>query len=233
VTTSTRRHPEQLARAVLSVEVKDRILQWILEGRLAPGSRIVETRVARELGTSQAPVRDALRDLANLGVIDMEPYRGARVRRPSRSDLVEAMEVRGELEAVAARRVVDRMTPDIVAELEGLIDEMLEFAKAGDALRHALVNTAFHACIVRASGNHTLVRTWSMLDPYARTYVTSMVPGTDLLWLGRRHIVVLDALQSGDPELAAETMRAHAREAENLVMAMDDAVFDGDRAPSG
>jgi DNA-binding GntR family transcriptional regulator len=217
---------------VLSVEVKDRILQWILEGRLAPGSRIVETRVARDLGTSQAPVRDALRDLANLGVIEMEPYRGARVRRPSRSDLVEAMEVRGQLEAIAARRVVDRMTPDIVAELEGLIDEMLEFAKAGDALRHALVNTAFHACIVRASGNRTLERIWSMLDPYARTYVTSMVPGTDLLWLGRRHIVVLDALLSGDPDLAAETMRAHAREAEDLVVAMDDAVFDGDQARS-
>jgi DNA-binding GntR family transcriptional regulator len=232
VTTSTRRPPEQLARAVLSVEVKDRILQWILEGRLAPGSRIVETRVARDLGTSQAPVRDALRDLANLGVIEMEPYRGARVRRPSRRDLVEAMEVRGQLDAIAARRVVDRMTPDIVAELEALIDEMLEFAKAGDALHHALVNTAFHACIVRASGNRTLERIWSMLDPYARTYVTSMVPGTDLLWLGRRHIVVLDALLSGDPDLAAETMRAHAREAENLVMAMDDAVFDGDQARS-
>jgi DNA-binding FadR family transcriptional regulator len=71
-----------------------------------------------------------------------------------------------------------------------------------------------------------------MLDPYARTYVTSMVPGTDLLWLGRRHIVVLDALLSGDPDLAAETMRAHAREAEDLVMAMDDALFDGDQARS-
>ena len=67
-----------LSRSVLSVQVKDRILRWILEGELAPGSRVIETRVARQLGTSQAPVREALRDLATLG-----PCRDASLpRRP-------------------------------------------------------------------------------------------------------------------------------------------------------
>ena len=72
-----------LARSVLSGQVKDRLLRWILEGELPPGARVIETRVARQLGTSQAPVREALRDLATLGLVETHPFRGARVRQPA------------------------------------------------------------------------------------------------------------------------------------------------------
>ena len=216
---------DPVARNVLSEQVKDRILQWILEGELAPGSRIIETKVARELGVSQAPVREALRDLTTLGVVEMQPYRGASVRQPSKTDLVEAMEVRAELEALAARQAATKMTKPCLSELQSLIDEMHKLAEAGDAHGHALNNTAFHATVVRASGNKTLLRTWSLLEPYARTYVTAMVPGTDLVWLGDRHTAIVEALAAGDPEAAAETMRAHAREAEELVLAMDESAF--------
>jgi len=218
---------DPVARNVLSEQVKDRILQWILEGDLAPGSRIIETRVARELGVSQAPVREALRDLTTLGIVEMKPYRGASVRQPSKTDLVEAMEVRAELEALAARQAATKMTSACLEELQVLIDEMHALAETGDAHGHARNNTAFHGTVVRASGNQTLMRTWSMLEPYARTYVTAMVPGTDLVWLGDRHSAILEALASGDPEAAAETMRTHAREAEALVLAMDESMFGG------
>ena len=221
------RRSDPVARNVLSEQVKDRILQWILEGELAPGSRIIETRVARELGVSQAPVREALRDLTTLGVVEMQPYRGASVRQPSKTDLVEAMEVRAELEALAARQAATRMTKACLDELQALIDEMHRLAEVGDAHGHALNNTAFHGTVVRASGNKTLLRMWSMLEPYARTYVTAMVPGTDLVWLGDRHSAIVDALSAGDPDKAAETMRVHAREAEELVLAMDEAAFGG------
>ncbi|MDJ0923191.1 MAG: GntR family transcriptional regulator [Acidimicrobiia bacterium] len=227
MTLPTERRSDPVARNVLSEQVKDRILQWILEGELAPGSRIIETRVARELGVSQAPVREALRDLTTLGVVEMQPYRGASVRQPSKTDLVEAMEVRAELEALAARQAATRMTQACLDELQDLIDEMHRLAEAGDAHGHALNNTAFHGTVVRASGNKTLLRMWSMLEPYARTYVTAMLPGTDLVWLGDRHSAIVEALTAGDPEQAAETMRVHAREAEELVLAMDEAAFGG------
>jgi DNA-binding GntR family transcriptional regulator len=229
MTVPSGRRSDPVARNVLSEQVKDRILQWILEGELAPGSRIIETRVAKELGVSQAPVREALRDLTTLGVVEMKPYRGASVRQPSKTDLVEAMEVRAELEALAAKQAATKITQACLDELQVLIDEMHKLAEAGDAHGHALNNTAFHGTVVRASGNKTLMRTWSMLEPYARTYVTAMVPGTDLVWLGDRHSAILEALAAGDPAAAAETMRTHAREAEKLVLAMDEAVF-GDAA---
>jgi DNA-binding GntR family transcriptional regulator len=214
-----------VARNVLSDQVKDRILQWIFEGELAPGSRIVETRIARQLGVSQAPVREALRDLTTLGVIEMEPYKGARVRQPNRAELIEAMEVRGELEAIAARQAATRVTPELLATLEDITREMHELAEAGDAHAQAWANTRFHSTILAAAGNKTLERLWSMLEPYARTYVTAMTPGTDLIWLGDRHLAIINALRNGDPELAAQTMREHARQAEDIVLALDEADF--------
>lgn len=233
MTETADRRSDPVARNVLSEQVKDRILQWILEGELAPGSRIIETRVARDLGVSQAPVREALRDLATLGVVEMRPYRGASVRQPSKTDLVEAMEVRAELEALAGRQAAVKITNEELDALRALIVEMNELAEAGDAHGHALSNTAFHETVVRASRNETLLRMWSMLEPCARTYVTAMVPGTDLVWLGARHHAIVDALAAGDCDQAAETMRTHAREAEELILAMDESAFGDSRERSG
>ncbi len=219
-----RSQPEPLEREVLAERVKDRILTWILEGELAPGSRIVETRVARQLGMSQGPVREALRGLATLGFVEMEPYRGSRVRKPSREELVEAMEVRAVLEAMAGSLVASRPNKELVKSLELLLAEMLEAADQGDAHDYAVKNTRFHALIVEASGNRTLGRVWSMLEPFSRTFVTASSPGIDLHWLAERHRPLIDTIRDHDDDRAAEAMRIHAAEAESLI----DGVLDPD-----
>src|SRR5262245_64764218 len=119
-------------RSVLSEQVKGRLLQAILDGRYPPGARIVETRVARELGTSQAPVREALRDLEALGVVEISPFRGARVRRPGLEELLEAYAVRAELEAMAARLALPRLPAADLDAMAGLVDEMRRCADARD-----------------------------------------------------------------------------------------------------
>lgn len=209
---------EDLNREVLSVQIKDRLLQWIMEGELPPGSRIVETRIARRLGVSQAPVREALRDLASVGIVQVEPYRGAFVRRPSPDELAEAMTLRGELEALGARWAVERITDEDLVELRRLIDAMDRAAAAHDTHAHALHNTTFHQRIMEASGNRSLLWVWSLLEPMARTYYTAAVSGADLGWLGRRHLAIVEALESRDPEKVAEVMRAHAKEAEESIL---------------
>lgn len=208
-----------LARSVLSAQVKDRMLQWILEGELPRGSRIIETRIARQLGTSQAPVREALRDLATLGLVEMHPYRGARVRAPAAEELIEAMELRGELEAIAARAAVTAIDRTTLARMHELLEEMRGSADRGDAHAQAMQNSQFHTCVIAASGNRTLQRLWSMLEPFARTYLTATVPGADLHWLAERHVAILEAFEARDPERAATAMRTHAREAETQVLA--------------
>jgi DNA-binding GntR family transcriptional regulator len=220
---------EPIARQVLSARVKDRILQWILEGELAPGSRIVETRVARRLGTSQAPVREALRDLATLGFVDIRPYQGSRVRQPSRRELWEAIVVRGELEALAGRLAAPRMTDDNITLLETLMSDMTDAADRGDPHEQALQNTEFHATIVEVAANRSLARLWKMLEPFGRTYVTTTMPGIDLRWLGMRHRSIIDALRARDPEGAAAALRRHAVEAASLVADPSD----GERTAEG
>jgi DNA-binding GntR family transcriptional regulator len=214
---------QPLEREILSERVKDRILTWILEGELAPGSRIIETRVARQLGMSQAPVREALRDLATLGFVDMEPYRGSRVRQPTKVELVEAIEVRAELEALAGRLAASRRTEQCLETLERLYREMKEAGEAGDVHEHAVKNAEFHATIVDASQNATLRRLWSMLEPFSRTYVTASIPGIDLHWLAERHRGILDAIRGRDTEGAAAAMRQHAAEAADFIEQLEDA----------
>lgn len=214
--------PVPIEREVLSARVKDRILRWILEGELAPGSRIVETRVARQLGTSQAPVREALRDLATLGFVEIRPYQGSRVRQPTAGELREAIAVRGELEALAGRLAAARIGTATLRQLEELFERMAKDAENGDAHEQAVHNTEFHSIIVRAAGNRALERIWAMLEPFGRTYVTASMPGVDLRWLGERHREIIQALRDRDPDKAAVALRQHAVEAAGLIAELPD-----------
>jgi DNA-binding GntR family transcriptional regulator len=205
-------------RSSLREQIKDVILQRIVEGSLEPGSRIVETRIAQELGVSQGPVREALRDLEQLGCVVHEPNRGCSVRDFSLEELLEAFPVRAALEALAARLAAERITKAELAELEQLLERMSRAAQRGDAHDQSQANASFHATVVRAARNRTLERQWQMLEPYSRTYLTVSRPGIDLAFLSDRHVPVLDALRRRDAAAAAEAMHEHLLGAADLLM---------------
>lgn len=198
-----------VARSVLSDLVKDHLLEAIMAGVYPPGSRIVETQVARELGTSQAPVREALRDLEGLGIVELAAFRGARVRHPSRDELLEAYGVRTELETYAARLALPRISDADVAELEEYVDRMRQAAARGDAHAEALADVTFHGRIVEMSGNRTLTRVWRTLEPASRTYITLAIPGANLPRVADLHEPILEALRHRDDEGAADALRGH------------------------
>ena len=198
-----------ISRNVLSAQVKERLLEAILDGRYPPGARIVETRVARELGTSQAPVREALRDLEALGVVETAAFRGARVRRPSAAELLEAFAIRAELESLGARLAVGRLTDDDLEELAGYVDQMQRAAESGDTRAEATADAAFHGRIVELAGNLTLERVWRTLEPFSRTYITIVAPGADRRRIADEHVPVLDALRRRDPDLVDEVLHRH------------------------
>lgn len=206
-----------IARAVLSDAVKDLLLQRILDGTYPPGSRIVETRAAREFGTSQAPVREALRDLEALGLVEISAFRGARVRRPSRAELAEAFVVRAELEVLAVRPLAGRLTDDDVAHLEGLLEEMRDGAARGDIHADANADAAFHGFLVQRAGNATLKRVWDLLEPHSRTYITLAASGPDRARIADAHGPILEALLAGDADQAEATLRAHFADAQAVI----------------
>jgi DNA-binding GntR family transcriptional regulator len=198
-----------ISRSVLADQVKDRLLQDILDGRYPPHSRIVETRVARDLGTSQAPVREALRGLEALGVVEILPFRGARVRRPSAHELLEAYAVRSELESLGARLAVPLMTDDDLTGLIALADAMQRAADAGDRHEVAVADASFHGRIIELAQNRTLERVWRSLEPFSRTYITLVAPGADAHWTADLHMAIIEALKARDPELVVLALREH------------------------
>ena len=204
-------------RSNLRAEIKDVILQRIVSHEYAPGARLVETRIAQELGVSQAPVREALRDLEQLGCIVHEPFRGCSVRAFSADELLEAFPVRAALEALAARLSAEHITEEELLQLADLLDTMRAAARRADAHDQSQANAAFHATIVRAARNATLERQWSLLEPFSRTYLTVSQPGLDLLALSERHVPILDALRARDPDAAADAMHQHLMDAAELL----------------
>jgi len=198
-----------VSRMVLSDQVKDHLLRAILDGRYQPGSRIVETRVARELGTSQAPVREALRDLEALGLIETSAFRGARVRLPTVDELLEALTVRAQLESLAARQAVGTLADSDLTDLGRLLGEMRRAARTNDAYAEAVADSRFHARIVELSGNATLGRLWGLLEPFSRTYITMVAPGADRFEVADLHQPLLDALRQRDATGAVAALDHH------------------------
>lgn len=198
-----------LSRRVLADQIRDRLLEWIVDGRYPPDARIVETQVARELGTSQGPVREALRALEGLGFVEITPFRGARVRRPARREIVEAYVVRSTLEVLAARLGVERLTDAALGELTTEFEAMETAAASGDGHGVAQHDARFHARIVELADNATLLRVWRSLEPYARTYLTLVAPGADPQWSADLHAPILDAFAGRDADAAAAALRDH------------------------
>src|SRR6476620_8440009 len=126
----------RMVRRVLREEIREQLIDDILSGRLPPGTRIVETRLAQELGVSQAPVREALRDLELFGFVISSPFRGTQVREITTEDLLEIYPVRAALEALAARSAAARMDEPTLARLEEAVASMRLAAASGDHHAH-------------------------------------------------------------------------------------------------
>lgn len=201
--------PRQVGRSLLADQVMDQLLERILSGQYLPDSRIVETQIARELNTSQAPVREALRALAALGIVETTPFKGARVRRPARREILEAYAVRSALESLAARLAVPRLTNADLEELAGFCAAMQAAAATGDAHGVAAWDARFHGRILEIADNRTLQGVWRSLEPFLRTYITLVVPGADPQWAADLHGPILAAFRDGQPEDVVAALEEH------------------------
>jgi DNA-binding GntR family transcriptional regulator len=205
-----------VARTVLREQVKEILLERILRGELEPGARLVETRIAQELGTSQAPVREALRDLELLRLVASEPFRGARVRAVSDEDLLSVFPVRLVLEELAAREAARRLEGDVSA-LETEISRMQEAAESGDTRTQIVHDIAFHRAVVEGSANPILLQSWLALGIEVPTAFGVYWTYFDALELVEFHRPILEAIRARDPARAAAEARGHVRRTERVV----------------
>jgi DNA-binding GntR family transcriptional regulator len=193
----------------LREDIKERIIQRILDGTYPPGSRLVESQIAAEFGTSQAPVREAVRDLEGMRFVVSVPHKGARVREMGHDELGQVYPVRAALEEVAGRAAAPLITADQLAALADELAAMRRAAENHDVHEQLLHDARFHEIIVEASGNEVLLEVWRSLRVEARTLVSVIKSDSDLKMIAEMHAPILRTLSTREPDLAAKEMRAH------------------------
>ena len=199
----------------LRQRLKDVLLRRILGGAYKSGERLIELRIAQEFGTSQAPVREALRDLEATGLVISKPRRGTYVAEVLSEGLREIYAVRGALEEQATRLATIKQSCDLaVLELE--LQGMRIAAAANDHANLAEHSVKFHRAIVDAAGNRLLTNLWISLNIETRTTITLLVDGIDLMETAESHRQIIDAIASGNSERASRVAREHQENFERL-----------------
>ncbi|MEU5884278.1 GntR family transcriptional regulator [Spirillospora sp. NPDC047279] len=187
-----------LLRTGLSHQIREFIVDGISTGRWAPGERIVERRIATELGVSQGPVREALRQLEALRLIESLPNRGARVRAFTEEDLAEIFPVRAGLE----RTAVELALPTLAERLDALQEQnarLAEAAETDDLQAQMRLSIDFHREIVEASGNRLLISVWESLGIELWTTLSLRLHRTEIYSKSAEHAQLIDAFRRGDP----------------------------------
>lgn len=205
-----------ISRTVLREQVKDVLLQRIVSGELQPGERLVETRIAQELGTSQAPVREALRDLELLRLVESEPFRGSRVRVFDEEEMIEVYPVRASLEELAARLATEKLGGD-VSSLEVEFEAMKKAVRSDDTNALVQHDIAFHRLIVEAAGNSVLEQCWKSLGVESRITVSLYGTYMDPTQAAERHVKLIDAIRSQNASAAAREARKHVEVSARLM----------------
>jgi DNA-binding GntR family transcriptional regulator len=145
-----------LSRPTLHGQLVDRVRTLIVEGQLAPGTRIHEGELGKALGVSRTPLREALKVLASEGLVELVQGRGAVVRKLTGKDVAEMLDVLRALETLAARLACRNATDAQIAALRRTHDEMIAFYEAGNRLDYYWRNQAIHAGLADLSGNALL-----------------------------------------------------------------------------
>ena len=190
----------------------------IVSGDLAPGARLSDLLLSKEIGISRTPVREAIQQLAADGLVEVIPHQGAVVRTPSADELDELYEIRALLEGRAAARAATRRTAAEAEELLAICRDMEAIAApatggldAAATARQRTLDLAFHERVLALSGQRQLQRLVESAGVIARPFETmgEVMSVAALTSAVRHHRRVAEAIAAGDAELARQAMTDH------------------------
>ena len=168
-------HPTKLSPIedrTLRAQVRRQILDEVLGGRFLPGERLVETALSSQLRVSRAPLREALRELVDQGILVSEPYKGFRVRPVSERDLKELYTMRTALEKFAFSLAWPLRTPENLAVLDARHDDLMATRATGDQARAIEREIAFHSWVYETTQHQLLIDHWTRLSHLVRIYMS-------------------------------------------------------------
>lgn len=206
--------------------VYEELKREILVGEIAQGTRMMEIELADEMGVSRTPVREAIRKLEKEGLVTIEPRKGAYASDVSIKDMVDVLEVREDLEAMAAAMAAQKVNKD---EKQALIEATMEYKEAVESERTEDIircDEKFHQLIVNCSGNKTLVQLFSQVQELALRF--RYLYYDDFSRYERmpmEHREIEEAILSGDYEKARVAAGEHVKKLKQFVIDEGEKIF--------
>ncbi len=200
----------KIKRLSLKDEILKLLEERILTGELKPGDRIKELDVADEMGTSQAPVREAIRTLEVMGYVKHKQHTGAKVKEFSYLEMIEAFKAREALELFSLERDIESLaekSEEFKKHLRGIENA----AQSGDVKKYSKHDKKFHRLIVSASGNKTMVEVWDSLQVRYRVEKMLSCCEIPLGEMSEFHAPIIDAVVKCDKESATKILKEHYR----------------------
>lgn len=182
----------------------------ILRGEFAPRQRLIETELTERYATSRFILRNALTRLADEGLVELQPNRGARVREVSVEEAIEITEIRCAVEGIVAARAAQRISDGEIGDLRALGEEMAAAVQRADMLRYSELNAQLHGRIRAIGRHHTATKIIEQLHAQMvrHQFRLALVPGRPSRSLPE-HLAIIEAICDRDPERAERAMRAH------------------------
>lgn len=200
-------------QSTMGMHVFDVLRQAIIQLRLKPGNAISETEIARQLGVSRQPVREAIIKLAEAGLVEVRPQRGTYVMLISKREVETARFLREAIEVAIARRAAEAADVRVAAELRDTIARQKQAEQTGVYTEFLRLDEEFHQTIARAANCESA---WKVLEGLKaqmdRVRFLSIPEATPVRTLIAQHKAIAEAIAAGDPDKAEAAMKVHLRE---------------------
>jgi DNA-binding GntR family transcriptional regulator len=199
-------------QATRSDELRDHLEEMILDGRLAPGERLDEMELSRRFGLSRTPVREAIKSLLAIGLIETRGRQGTHVALLSIPAIIEMFDVMASLEGLCAKLAARRATPAERAAMRAVHEDLVKAYEAGDPMNFYKINQQFHDLLYEAAHTHFIAEQTIQLRRRIGAYRlrATYQPGRMLGTL-TEHVRIMDAIDAGDPDAAQKAASDHVQ----------------------
>lgn len=206
------------SRPNLKEAVYQRLKESVIRGEIAPGSKLVETQISSELGVSRTPLREAISRLGQEGLLEVVPRRGTFVRKHSRNEILESLEIRETLEGLAARLAARHATTETIQKMKSCFSGFSPKNVEKSIKDYAQKNVQFHHLVIQASQNRRLIgiirNLYDQMD-LVRLH-TIVLPGRARKSLSE-HREIIRLIEKGKGDLAEKSLRLHIRDLRRAV----------------
>ena len=200
-------------------KVYEYVREQILSDEISPDERLIETKIAKEIGTSRTPVREALHNLESEGLVESIPRVGYVVKPVTEEEVEEICEIRATIEGLAARWAMEKAHERLVRELKGNLSISEERVSEGNAKAFVELDAQFHEIIARLSGSRRLLELAQMLRRHMLRYrIQSIYLVDNVMRAINGHKGILQAMEKGDVEEVCKAIRYHLEQSRRDIL---------------